>query len=53
MTDRTDGVETSLKWVVDEPCRRLDVEERPCGEDLDCYNQLIIMKTSKSNNLNV
>ena len=41
---------TGVKLVVGEPYVEdlIDDEERPCGEDLDCYNQLIIMKTSKS-----
>jgi len=48
MIDGTDGVETSLKWVVDEPHVEdlINIEERPCGEDLDCCKHLIIMKTN-------
>jgi len=38
---------TGVKLVVGEPYVEdlIDVEELPCGEDLDCYKHLIIMKT--------
>jgi len=48
MIDGTDGGETPLKWVVDEPHveDRMGVEERLCGEDLDCYKHIIIIKAN-------